>query len=82
MISVLEAAAVLFALQAFEGHAQTEHGSTLQVMPTWTDNSRTGSALNKLMTTRHPAHAVLMEVSAFHESQGYEGRGGMGVEVD
>ena len=33
--------------------------------PTWTDNRGNGSALNKLMTTKFPASAVLMELAAF-----------------
>ena len=33
--------------------------------PTWTDNRGNGSALNKLMTTKFPACAVLMELSAY-----------------
>ena len=33
-------------------------------MPTWTDNRSNGVALNILMTTRHPASALIMEMSA------------------
>ena len=34
-------------------------------MPTWTDNRGNGSALNKMMTTRYPSSAVLMEMAVF-----------------
>ena len=33
-------------------------------MPTWKDNRRNGAALNKPMTTRYPASAVLMELAS------------------
>ena len=34
------------------------------MVPTWTDNRGNGSALNKLMTTKYPASAVVMELAA------------------
>ena len=34
-------------------------------MPTWTDNGGDGAALNKLMTTRYPASALIMEMSDY-----------------
>ena len=45
---------------------QPESGKKkVTVAPTWTDNRGNGSALNKLMTTKFPACAVLMELSAY-----------------
>ena len=63
VISTLEALAVLVSLKAFYGSEAPEHGTKVTVAPTWTDNRGNGSALNKLMTTRFPASAVLMELS-------------------
>ena len=40
--------------------------------PTWTDNRGNGSALNKLMTSRYPASAVLMEMSALLKRSGLQ----------
>ena len=37
----------------------------VQVMPTWTDNRGNGEALTKLMSTRYPLNALLMEMSAY-----------------
>ena len=34
--------------------------------PTWTDNRGNGSLLNKLMTTKFPACALLMELACFN----------------
>ena len=34
-------------------------------MPTWTDNRGTGAALNKQVTTRYPASALTMQMSAY-----------------
>ena len=34
-------------------------------MPTWTDNRGNGAALNKLMATRHPTNALIMNMSAY-----------------
>ena len=39
-------------------------------MPTWTDNRGNGSALNKMMTTRYPASAVIMEMSVLMKRHG------------
>ena len=40
--------------------------------PTWTDNRCNGSALNKLMTSRFPASAVLMEMSVLMKTKGLQ----------
>ena len=65
MISTLESLAVLLALKCFFQGRNSEHDTKVQILPTWTDNRGNGSVLNKLMTTRYPASAVLMEMSVF-----------------
>ena len=40
------------------------------VAPTWTDNRGNGSALNKLMSTKFPASAVLMELATYTKRMG------------
>ena len=52
----LDAIVVPLALNAFCGDVGGEQAHT---MPTWTDNRGNGSALNKMMTTRHPASVVI-----------------------
>ena len=37
----------------------------MTILPTWTDNNRgNGSVLNKLMTTRYPSSALVIELAA------------------
>ena len=55
-ISTLEALAV-------PGGAEGRRKKVL-VMPTWTDNRGNGAALDKLMTTRYPASAVLVDLAS------------------
>ena len=62
-ISTLEALAVLFSLMLFFDDVPPEPS-------TKTDNRGNGSALNKLMTSRYPASAVLMEMSALLKQTG------------
>ena len=64
IISTLEALAVLVALKVFYPEDARGCRRKVLVMPTWTDNRGNGAALNKLMTTRYPATAVLMELAA------------------
>ena len=70
VISTLEALAVLLALKTFFGGERKGHHTKVQIMPTWTDNQGNGSALNKMMTTRYPASAVIMEMSVFMKRHG------------
>ena len=65
IISTLEALAVLVSLKIFVSKGSHEHRSRVQVAPTWTDNRGNGSALNKLMTTKFPSSALLMEMAAY-----------------
>ena len=63
IISTLEALAVLFCLVLFLDSPSENERKRVQVAPTWTDNRANGSALNKLMTPKFPASAVLMEMA-------------------
>ena len=65
IISTLEALAVLVSLKMFYGEQLESGKKKVTMAPTWTDNRGSGSALNKLMTTKFPACAVLMELSAY-----------------
>ena len=65
VIATLEALAVLVSLKAFHGNQPGEGRTKVQVLPTWTDNRGNGAALNKLMTIRYPASALIMEMSAY-----------------
>ena len=60
VISTIEALAVLMRLKLFYGEeARGTH--------TRSDNRGSGSALNKLMTNRHPSSAVVMELACYLE---------------
>ena len=63
MISSLEALAVIVALKIFFSSGSPDSRRKVDVIPTWTDNRGNGSALNKLMSTRFPASALLMELA-------------------
>ena len=64
-ISTLEASVVLFRLELFFGDTPGTGCTRVQVEPTWTDNRGNGSALNKLMSTRFPSSAVIVELSCY-----------------
>ena len=64
-ISTLEAPAVLISLKLFFGDEPKQGRTKVQVVRTWTDNGRNGSALNKLMSTKFPSSAVVMELSCY-----------------
>ena len=65
VISTLEALAVLMALKLFHRPPTGQQRTAIRVVPTWTDTRGNGAALNRLMTTRFPASAVIMEMAAF-----------------
>ena len=65
VIASLEALAILLALKAFHGETPMGHPSA-----TWTDNRVNGSILNKLMCTRCPVSAMLIELSVHTEAMG------------
>ena len=69
VISTLEALAVLVALKVYYGEERRTVRSSIRIVPTTTIEG-TGAALNKLMTTRYPASAVLMEFAAYSKKMG------------
>ena len=56
---------MLIGLKLFYGEIPPTHKTKVMVASTWTDNRSNGSALNKLMTTRFRASAVLMEQASY-----------------
>ena len=60
IISTLEALAVLVALKLRYGEEPGRSKERVRIAPTLTDNRGNGAALNKLMTTKFPASALLM----------------------
>ena len=64
IISTLEALAVLFSVKLFAAQQPEEQRKRVTILPTWTDNRGNGSVLNKLMTTRYPSSALVMELAA------------------
>ena len=65
IISRLKALEVLISLKLFFCDIPGRGRTQIQVVPTWTDNRGNGSALNKLMSTRFPSSAVVMELSGY-----------------
>ena len=70
MIATLEALAILFALKAFYGETPQANRTTVQILPTWTDNRGNGALLNKIMSTKTPICAVLMELALHMKEMG------------
>ena len=62
IVSTLEPLAVLFALKLFRGETHPQHRTSILRAPTWIGNKSNGAALNRLMTSRYPASAVLAAV--------------------
>ena len=69
VIATLEALAVVVSLRAFYGRRVPDRRTRVTVAPTWTDNRGNGAALNKLMSTKYPASAVLMELASYMKEQ-------------
>ena len=70
VISTIEALAVLMGLKLFYGdEAQGAH-ARIQMIPSFTDNRGNGSALNKLMSNKHPSSAVVMELACYLKRMG------------
>ena len=68
-ISTLEALAVLVALKLQFGGTPGEGRNRVKIAPT--DNRGNGSALNKLMTTKFTASALLMELSCYMKNMSF-----------
>ena len=61
VIATLEALAMLLAIRAFFPNAQEAKRTKLVVIPSYTDNRGNGALLNKLMSSKYPLSALLME---------------------
>ena len=61
VIATLEALAMLLAIRAFFPNAQEAKRTKLVVIPSYTDNRGNGTLLNKLMSSKYPLPALLME---------------------
>ena len=65
IISTLESLAVLVALKLLYGETTRKRHTRVQIVPAITDNRGNGALLNKLMSTKFPASAVLMELASY-----------------
>ena len=65
VIATLEALAVLVALKLWFGEVPNSQQTRVTMVPSLTDNRGNGALLNKLMTTKFPASALLMELSTY-----------------
>ena len=61
VIATLEALAMLLAVRAFFPKGQADRRRKFAVIPSYTDNRGNGSLLNKLMSSKYPLSALLME---------------------
>ena len=69
VISTLEALAILVALKLRFGNVADTEDKRVLIVPSVTDNRGNGAALNKLMSTRFPSSAVLMELATFMKAR-------------
>ena len=69
VISTLEALAILVALKFRFGNVADTEDKRVLIVPSVTDNRGNGAALNKLMSTRFPSSAVLMELATFMKAR-------------
>ena len=70
VISTLEALAILISLKLRFGDAPDPDDTKVLIVPSITDNRGNGAALNKLMTTRFPSSALLMEMGSYMKARG------------
>ena len=70
IISTLEALALLVALKIKFGQEPDPNEMRVLIVPSFTDNGGNGAALSKLMSTRFPSSAVLMELASFMKHRG------------
>ena len=69
MIASLECLGLLLALLAFGPGQELNHTRMTVQVPAFTDNRGNGYVVNKLMTTRFPLCAILMELAAQAEQR-------------
>ena len=65
VISTSEALVILVALKLQFGEEADSDDTKVLTVPSITDNRGNGAALNKLMSTRFPSSAVLMELASY-----------------
>ena len=70
VISTLEALAILISLKLRFGDAPDSDDTKVLIVPSITDNRGNGAVLNKLMTTRFPSSALLMEMGSYMKGRG------------
>ena len=70
VISTLEALAILIALKIKFGQEPDADDTRVLIAPSITDNRGNGAALIKLLSTRFPPSAVLMELASFMKARG------------
>ena len=70
VISTLEALALVIALKLRFGQDPDPDETRVIVVPSITDNRGNGAVLNKLMSTKFPSSAVLMELALFMKHRG------------
>ena len=70
IISTLEALALVVALKIKFGQEPDHDEMRVLIVPSITDNRGNGAALNKLMSTKFPSSAVLMELASFMKHRG------------
>ena len=57
-------------LKLFYGDKPQSSHAHIQMIPSFTDNRGNGSALNKLMSNKHPSSAVVMELACYLKRMG------------
>ena len=65
VISTIEALAIVVALKLRYGDGGHPESKKVMVVPSVTDNRGNGAVLNKLMSTKYPSSAVLMELAVY-----------------
>ena len=70
IISTLEALAMVVALKVKFGQEPDPNKTRVLIVPSITDNRGNGAALDKLMSTRFPFSAVLMELASYMKHRG------------
>ena len=74
VISTLEALALVVALKIKFGQDPDPDEMRVLIVPSITDNKGNGAVLNKLMSTKFPSSAVLMELASFMKHRGMRDR--------
>ena len=79
VISTIEALEIVVALKLRYGDGGQPESKKVMVVPSITDNRGNGAVLNKLMSTKYPSSAVMMELAVYMKRQRIDRR--MGAQV-